>query len=233
MPLSRLALRSLRPKRLAKSFIFQSSQNERLSVLDAYIATEYNPHFSALGRAMSEVFRINQNLYEALLSLGKSHFTISVIRDHLLEFNGAQDNKQAVRLAVSRQLRKLEEAGLVKSSGDGRRKSFEKTERFDTVRFEFKKNRQSKCLMATALKDESKNIYESLRKEKVDIESELTIALDEIEQFKMLMHRSDTMREILASEYNVATRKAASLMAKLNVWAKAIELTAEHRGKQC
>lgn len=182
---------------------------------------------------MSDVVRINQNLYETLVSVGKSTFTVSEIRDYLMAKEGAQRNKQAVRLTVYRQLRKLEDAGIVLSSGEGRRKIFTKTEHFGSVLFEIKKKRLPHSAQSTIPSSESKIIYDSLRKEKVEIESELTIALDEIEEFKTLMHRSDTLKEVLSNEYNAATRKAASLIAKLNVWAKAIELTAEHREKQC
>ena len=66
-----------------------------------------------------------------------------------------------------------------------------------------------------------------------DIESNLTIALAEVDEYKILMNRSKGLHNLLHTSHTEAVKKAAALVAKLNVWTNAIELLKEQEVKSC
>lgn len=174
---------------------------------------------------MSNKVRINRFVYEALTSKNSYIFTVIDIRDCILMKSHAFGSKQATRLFVTRQLEKLEKIGLIVSNGHGRDKHYSISEQFHETQFELVDKRLiSKPDMTNQIQKKT-SIYRELEQEKMDIESELTLALAEIQEYNNLMQRSDELKGLLESSYSSVTKKAASLLAKFNVWSTAISLT--------
>ncbi|OEE68057.1 hypothetical protein A1OO_20210 [Enterovibrio norvegicus FF-33] len=182
---------------------------------------------------MTNKIRIDSAIYDALSSNMFHQFKVIDIRDHIQSTSNKFGTKQSTRLFVARQLNKLEGKGLLTSSGNGRSKYFIKSELFDSANFRLTDIRRRAEETDTESHQRDISILLELEQEKRDIESELTLALAEIKEYKTLMGRSGELNSLLGPYYSTATQKAASHLAKLNVWSKAIELTKQSRPAPC
>lgn len=170
---------------------------------------------------MTEIYRINRDVYNAITHPSMNSFRVTDVRKHIQSHSDAYGSVSNARQFVARQLDKLEKAGLAVSQGTRHRKTYSKTSFFDEVRFELKEKRLTGSKAATN-KCQLLPIYSTLKREKSDVEAELTITLEELKEYKLLMKRSGELCRLLEEPHLNATKKAASLVAKLNVWSEAL-----------
>ncbi|NOH53645.1 hypothetical protein F0266_11925 [Vibrio coralliilyticus] len=171
---------------------------------------------------MTEIYRINHDVYKAITCFSTNNFRVTDVRKYIQSHSDAYGSVSNARQFVARQLDKLEKAGLVVSQGSRHNKTYSKTRAFNEVRFDLKEKRLTGSQMSTT-KCQSTPIYTALQQEKSDIEAELTITLEELKEYKILMKRSNELCRLLNEPHLNATKKAASLVAKLNVWSEALK----------
>lgn len=170
---------------------------------------------------MTEIYRINRDVYKAITHPSMSSFRVTDVRKHIQSHSDAYGSVSNARQLVARQLDKLEKAGLAVSQGTRHNKTYSKTNAFNEVRFDLKEKRLTGSKTSTR-KSQLLPIYPTLQQEKSDIEAELTITLEELKEYKILMKRSRELKGLLDEPHLDATKKAASLVAKLNVWSEAL-----------
>lgn len=185
---------------------------------------------------MNTKYRINSDIYQILSLPSLNHFSVIEIRNNIQSKSNKYGNNNNARLYVARQIQSLEEAGLIISKGTGRKKVFTKTELFHKTDFEPIDKRTSNASLMNKTQQHDYNhssIYAELEKEKTDIETELTVTLAEIEEYKDLMKKSDELSSLLRPSYCETTQKAATLMAKLNVRSSVLDLLRNKEAPAC
>ncbi|WP_297478344.1 hypothetical protein [uncultured Photobacterium sp.] len=182
---------------------------------------------------MNSKVKINQDIFNALEQIDFDTFSVIKIRDIIQTSSNQYKNNNVARLFVARKLEYLETIGALKSSGSGRSKRYLKTQNFYTINFEKVKKREHQQCSPNILKEESSLTAQQLEKERKDIETELTVILVELDEYKRLMNRSKTLQTILQPTYKNTTQKSATLMAQLNVWTNAISLLKKHERVSC
>lgn len=185
---------------------------------------------------MNTKHRINSDIYQILSLPSLNHFTVIEIRNSIQSKSNEYGNNNNARLFVARQIKSLEEAGLIVGKGSGRKKVFTKTELFHKTDFEpiDKRTSSGSLLNKTQQNDNShSSISAELEKERTDIEIELTVTLAEIEEYKGLMSRSDELSSLIRPSYSETTQKAATLMAKLNVRISVLDLLRNKEASTC
>ncbi|AYO17542.1 hypothetical protein D0812_24615 [Vibrio owensii] len=182
---------------------------------------------------MPKLHRIDSNIYQYISPPEATDFTILEVRDWVLKCSDMYGSKSAARLFVARQLEALVKVGLISVNSSGRKKTFSKTAYFneDKIKIVTKKQRTKKEVLPVHSHD--KSIFNELRNERADIEAELAITLAEVDEYKALMARSNALNTLLKASYSEATQKAATLMAKLNVWTHTISLMQLDRKSPC
>ncbi|WP_394153932.1 hypothetical protein [Vibrio maritimus] len=181
---------------------------------------------------MTKTYRINRDVYEAITHPTISDFCVTEIRKHIQSVSDAYGSVSNARQFVARQLDKLEKAGLVASRGSKHNRVYSKTNTFNEAKFELKDKRpRSSRALNTRL--EPTLMHATLQREKSDIEAELTITLEEIKEYKTLMKRSKELCRLLDEPHSNATKKAALLVAKLNVWSEAVKRLSKNELMPC
>ncbi|MEZ8742044.1 hypothetical protein AB6E21_18550 [Photobacterium swingsii] len=183
---------------------------------------------------MATKHRLNRDIYHILSQPELESFSIAEVRVSLQKHSNLYNNKNSDYLFVARQLQSLFDKGLLNCEIRGRNKRYTKTAAFYQTEFKLREKRVSRARLCEPVQEESQGlIYHTLEIEKVDIETELTLALAEIEEYKKLMQRSNELHELLTPSYARATRKSGALMAKLNVLVEAIGLARQSCVSEC
>ncbi|ABU74108.1 hypothetical protein [Vibrio campbellii] len=182
---------------------------------------------------MTKKVQVNRDIYEIISLPSVSEFRVTQIRNLITKKSGHYSNKNTARLYVARQLESLEKQGVLKSQGLRHNKTYRKTDMFADANFILKDKRVSKKRPDNSGPLNSASVKSMLMDEKKDIESNLTIALAEINEYKLLMSRSKSLHNLLLSSHLDAVNKAAVLVAKLNVWTDAIKLVTKQDVKSC
>lgn len=182
---------------------------------------------------MTQKIRVNREIYEIISLPTMEEFRATQIRNLMPQISKHFSNKDTARLYVSRQLERLEKRGLLESQGERQNRTYKKTNMFAEAHFILKDKRvmANRVNVAKPLGDSADK--PRLIDEKKDIESNLTIALAEVDEYKILMNRSKGLHNLLHTSHTEAVKKAAALVAKLNVWTNAIELLKEQEVKSC
>ncbi|MGR5556320.1 hypothetical protein ACQKQC_08475 [Vibrio fortis] len=181
---------------------------------------------------MTKIYRINRDVYEAITHPATNNFCVTEVRKHIQSVSDAYGNASNARQFVARQLDKLLKAGLVVSQGSKQNKVYSKTNAFNETKFELKDKRTRRSKVSN-IRLKSTPIYATLQQEKSDIEAELTITLEEIKEYKTLMKRSKELYRLLDEPHLNATKKAALLVAKLNVWSEALKRLSKNEPMPC
>ncbi|QIA62275.1 hypothetical protein GT360_01445 [Vibrio astriarenae] len=181
---------------------------------------------------MSEKYLINRDIYGVITSPSMNEFQAAQVRELIQKASNAYDDSNNTRVLVARHLNKLERIGALTSTGVRQSKKYKKTASFDEFNFVLK-DKRSRSTTSNVNEPSVSKLKSELIKEKTDIETELRIALAEVEEYRGLMNRSSELTQILNEPYALAATKTASLVAKLNVWSKAIKLVSEKEIKVC
>ncbi|MDC5706172.1 hypothetical protein [Vibrio europaeus] len=181
---------------------------------------------------MTKTYRINRDVYEAIANPAISNFCVTEVRKHIQSVSDAYGSVSNARQFVARQLDKLEKAGLAVSRGSKHNKVYSKTSAFNETKFELK-DKRTRSLRVTNISLKSTPLYTTLQREKSDIEAELTITLEEIKEYKTLMKRSKDLCRLLDEPHSNTTKKAALLVAKLNVWSEALKRLSKNEPVPC
>ncbi|CAH6852598.1 conserved hypothetical protein [Vibrio chagasii] len=167
----------------------------------------------------SNRYRINKDIYEILLPRAISKISVQEIRrEFATRSTRIGEEQQAMRAFISRELKRLERTGLIVGKGYGAYRIYHKTLRFYDVNFFLTKRRDRPN------KKRDIKLLEELEKERSDIEFELAAALTEVDEYNLLMERFVELKPLLTPFYNEANNKTSSLVAKLNVRNKALNL---------
>ncbi len=182
---------------------------------------------------MTQKIRVNREIYEIISLPTMEEFRATQIRNLMPQISKHFSNKDTARLYVSRQLERLEKRGLLESQGERQNRTYKKTNMFAEAHFILKDKRvmANRVNVAKPLGDSADK--PRLIDEKKDIESNLTIALAEVDEYKILMNRSKSLHNLLLPSHADAVNKAAALVAKINVWTDAIKLVTQQEEKSC
>lgn len=174
---------------------------------------------------MSSKIKVNQDIFDALNRCDSNKFSIIDIRNMIQKESNQYENNSVARLFVARSLERLLSLGVLQASGEGRNRTFTKSDNFDSIHFKIVPKRKTlkvrKQLLKTTEWDDAKAQLES---ERQGITAELTVVLAEIEEYQALMKRFNSLQSFIQPSYQEATKKSAKLMARLNVWTNTISL---------
>ncbi|ASI92622.1 hypothetical protein [Vibrio mediterranei] len=182
---------------------------------------------------MTKKVRVNRDIYAIISLPSMSEFRVTQIRNLITENSLHYSNKDTARLYVARQLESLKKQGVLESQGVRHNKTYKKTGMFAEANFILKDKRVLTKQSNNEGPIDSASVKPMLIDEKKDIESNLTIALAEIDEYKLLMSRSKSLHNLLLPSHADAVNKAAALVAKLNVWTDAIKLVTQQEAKSC
>ncbi|MCG9685041.1 hypothetical protein L1D31_21195 [Vibrio sp. Isolate23] len=155
---------------------------------------------------MTEVYRINRDVYKAITHPSMSSFRVTDVRKHIQSHSDSYGSVSNARQLVARELDKLEKAGLAVGQGTRHNKTYSKTSAFNEMRFDLKEKRLISSKVATA-KSPLRSIHSTLQQEKSDIEAELTITLEELKEYKILKKRSRELCRLLDEPHSNAAKK--------------------------
>ena len=158
-------------------------------------------------------YRINRDVYRAITHPSMNSFRVTDVRKHIQSYSDAYGSVSNARQFVARQLDRLEKAGFVVSQGVRHNKTYSKTSAFNEVRFELKE-KGSKGSKSATTKCQSMPIYTALQQEKSDIEAELTITLEELKEYKILMKRSNELCRLLNEPHLSTNQKSGITCSK-------------------
>lgn len=177
--------------------------------------------------------RVDNNIYQYISPNEVTDFTVVEVRDWILEHSDMYGNKNNAGLFVTRQLQSLKEAGLITQKRAGRKATYFKSDRFFEANFKLVSKKRRKRSTQKPIMQQKKHIVVELENEKTNIEAELAITLAEVNEYKVLMARSNDLNKLLKPSCSERAQKAAVLMAKLNVWTSTIELIRLNRSELC
>ncbi|WP_210455658.1 hypothetical protein [Vibrio crassostreae] len=167
----------------------------------------------------SSKYRINKDIYEILFPRTTSKISVKDIRrEFAIRSTRVGEEQSTMRAFIARELKRLERAGLLVGRGYGAYRIYHKTLEFYEANFSLTKRRNY------SNKQKDINLLEELERERSDIEIELAAALTEVDEYNLLMERSVKLKPLLTPLYNEANNKASSLVAKLNVRNKTLNL---------
>ncbi|MDN3617035.1 hypothetical protein ACFFUS_14005 [Vibrio gallaecicus] len=167
----------------------------------------------------SNKYRINKDIYEILFPRAMYEISVREIRrEFTIRSTRVGEEQPAMRAFISRELKKLEIAGLLTGKGYGCHRIYRKSLKFYDAFFILTKRRRYPN------KKREISLLEELEKERAEIEFELAAALTEVDEYNLLMERSVKLKPLLTPLYNEANNKASSLVAKLNVRNKTLRL---------
>lgn len=181
---------------------------------------------------MNTKHRINSDIYQTLSVPSLNHFSVIEVRNRIQANSNKYGNNNNARQFVSRQFHLLEKVGLISSKGSGRNKVFSKTAQFHKADFELVDKRSKANKAIQPMKRDPSTVV-TLEKEKNGIEAELTVALAEIDEYKVLMSRSTELSQLLKPSYLRATQRSTLLLAKLNVWSDALSVVQNDKVATC
>ncbi|MBE4054629.1 hypothetical protein [Vibrio rotiferianus] len=185
---------------------------------------------------MSSKVKINQDIFNALKRCDSHQFNIIEIRNMIQKESEQYENSSVARLFVARSLNRLVSLGVLQTDGEGRKRTFTKSENFDSTHFKIVSKRKKLSTKQQVPKgtewDDAKTQLEA---ERQSITAELTVVLAEIDEYQGLMKRFKSLQSFIQPSYQEATKKSAKLMAQLNVWTNTISLINQGitREKEC
>ena len=132
---------------------------------------------------------------------------------------------------AARHIQSIELKGLSWASTLGRSKQYIKTLKFHNCHFQLidtKPQRSNLFTKSIPNTSSTSSDLTYLEKEKYELSEKLNITLAEIEEYKQLMKRSDLVSQLVTPYYIEATKRAATLLGKLNAWNNALEAISQN-----
>ncbi|WPC73950.1 phage tail tape measure protein [Vibrio porteresiae] len=167
---------------------------------------------------------LNEYIYTLLIEKGLDGFTVPYLRDELLEITGEFKDVVEARKFLYRHLLQLEQKGLLQTKGQGRKKTYHKSELFKTTKFKPKRRKSQK--IEAVEKSHNKTLsLDELVWERRKYEAELAIALAEIEEFQLLSERLPSQKSSLLRLSEETREKSVRYLAKINVLNQALKLS--------
>ena len=191
---------------------------------------------SQIDSTMSSKVKINQDIFDAINRCNSNQFSIIEIRSSIQKESDQYENSSVARLFVARSLERLLSLGVLQATGEGRNRTFSKSDNFDSTQFNIVPRRKKVIAKEQGLKISELNIAKAqLEVERQDITAQLTVTLAEIDEYQSLMRRFNSLQPFIQPSYQEATNKSAKLMAQLNVWTSTISLINQNTGgkKEC
>ncbi len=180
---------------------------------------------------MTKKTAINEYIFTLFIEKGLDGLTVPSLRDELLKITGEFKGITEARKFLYRQLLPLEKRGLLWTKGQGRSRTYHKSEQFKETEFKPKKNKQQKLKTIIKTPDEVLTLDE-LVLEKRKYEAELAIALAEVEEFRLLSERLPVQKSALLRLSEETREKSVRYLAKINVLNQALKLT-NHGISEC
>ncbi|WP_225460638.1 phage tail tape measure protein, partial [Vibrio vulnificus] len=129
---------------------------------------------------------------------------------------GSSDRNKPKRAIAITEIRTLEKKGLLWTKGQGRTRTYHKSEQFKETVFKPKKRKQQKLKTVVENSDEVTTLDE-LTLERRKYEAELAIALAEIEEFQLLSERLPSQKSSLLKLSEETRERSVRYLAKINV----------------
>lgn len=169
---------------------------------------------------MTKKTAINEYIFTLFIEKGLDGLTVPALRDELLTITGEFKDITEARKFLYRQLLPLEKKGLLWTNGQGRTRTYHKSEQFKETVFKPKKRKQQKLKNS----DEVLTLDE-LTLERRKCEAELAIALAEIEEFQLLSERLPLQKSSLLKLSEETRERSVRYLAKINVLNHALKLS--------
>lgn len=174
---------------------------------------------------------LNEYIYILLIEKGFDGLTVPHLRDELLKITGEFKDVVEARKFLYRNLLQLEQKGFLQTKGQGRKKTYHKSELFKSTEFKSKKRKSQKIKAVTRSHDKTLSLDE-LVLERRKYEAELAIALAEIEEFQLLSERLPSQKSSLLRLSEETRGKSVRYLAKINVINQVLKLT-NHGKSEC
>jgi len=169
---------------------------------------------------MKKTKKLSHPIYNLLINQNLDRFTVTQARDALQKSIDCFDNANDARKYVYRQINHLVSNGYLKTVGTGRAKLYIKTEAFNLGSFSKKMVKKFQCEAIkpekiTQIGDTEKYI-ETLKKERIQYKSELSVTFAEEQEYSRLMSRFPDKKELLMSVYTQAKERSETTLGKIN-----------------
>ncbi|GAB3530754.1 hypothetical protein [Photobacterium alginatilyticum] len=179
---------------------------------------------------MSKSVALNEHIYNLLIVRDLDHFTVTELRDALLETGNINTDKNETRKFVYRQVSRLVLKGyLEKSTEKGFHNAvYSKTLAARSTRFHAKKNNLTKSQEASKIAEKSPGnnkieFLSAIKRERNELEVRQAIALREIDKFKELLHRFPDEQSYIRPFFVEARRHATDVQGDLEAVTKLID----------
>ena len=167
---------------------------------------------------------LNEYIYTLLIEKGFDGLTVPCLRDELLKITEEFKEIVEARKFLYRQLLQLEQKGLLLTKGQGRKRTYHKSELFKVTEFKAKKRKLQKRKAVKQISDETLTLDE-LVLERRKCEAELAIALAEIEEFQILSERLPSQKSSLLRLSEETRERSVRYLAKVNVLNQVLKLS--------
>ncbi|BCN24789.1 MULTISPECIES: hypothetical protein [Vibrio] len=168
--------------------------------------------------------RINRDVYEALAPKELQSFTVNDVRNSLRNTSAEYSDPLSLRVFVAREVKKLVDAGVVIGLGNQRNRIYHKTPLFYEIDFYLTQRRYRKKKSGGA---EKEAVIELLQYEKNNLERERSTIETEVEEYQLLIERSEELGVLLSPLLQTAQDKLSGIVTRLNVRTQAINLITE------
>ncbi|HIF9153717.1 TPA: hypothetical protein ACX6SN_001442 [Photobacterium damselae] len=177
---------------------------------------------------MNPTIKLNQDIFNALKQINSDLFSVIEIRNIIQTTPDKYKNKNAARLYVARKLEALTTIGMLKRSGSGRSKLYSKTRYFYTANIEIVEKRKNKLKEKKQSEENIQLTIKELESEKKFIENELMKTITELNEYKILINRSDSLQKALQFTYQKLIRNCDILTTQINVRKNTILILKEY-----
>nr|USN27210.1 transcriptional regulator VspR [synthetic construct]VVV03653.1 Transcriptional regulator VspR [Aliivibrio wodanis] len=184
---------------------------------------------------MSNKVKLNEVVFKILIENKLDGFTVSDMRDSVLEVSDLFESKEAAGTFAYRQIFALEKKKLLAKSEkvDGKKLTYYQTElllnsQVTMKSYEFKERaKRTSVIPKASISSKEKPISELLKavtKQKTQYEAELTMVLSETEEVKHVMSSFPDESTHLQALYLDLRNQSATLCGKVNALTKIIQL---------
>lgn len=169
---------------------------------------------------------LHQDLFPIIMMPSLDNFNVPQVRDLLQAKTMTHKNPASVRLFVSRHLLKMEQDGLLIAHGEGRYKSYSKSDLFFNSKIKATEKKQTKSKKATPKAEETKaGFINELKQLKSKLEAELAIKLAETEEYQSLMARFPDVHKQVRKLHKESMLQSATLTGQVTAVSKVLETT--------
>ncbi|OED65766.1 hypothetical protein A165_09835 [Vibrio tasmaniensis ZS-17] len=165
---------------------------------------------------------LNEYIHILLIDKELDGFSVPVIRDEMLKLTGKFGNSTSTRKFVYRQLIQLVKYDLLSTRGEGRKKTYHKTQRFQDAKFVNKPGNETDTDKLEAF--EMEGGLKELMHEKARCVAELEFAVAGINEYRSLADRLPSFHLELLAKSEQSRERSVQYTVKLEALIYAIEL---------